>query len=149
MVGMKVILLKDVRGVGQRHEVKEVADGYAINALFPQKAAEPATPEKIRKIEEQKQAHEAELKKLDEELNKKIESLRGKHVTITARATEKGGLFKAITPKDVAKAILAQHSLEIPEASIHSGAIKTVGEHMLELRSKSAVAEISVDVQAA
>jgi large subunit ribosomal protein L9 len=48
---MKVILLKDVRGVGQHGTVQNVADGYAINRLFPAKLAEPATEAKLKEIE--------------------------------------------------------------------------------------------------
>jgi large subunit ribosomal protein L9 len=136
--------------VGQRHEVKDVADGYAINALFPQKAAEPATPEKIKQIETQKAAHDAELAKIEEQLTNKINSLRGKTVHVTSRATEKGGLFKALAAKDVAKAILAEHSLEVPEASIHFPMpVKTVGEHAVELAGKSTKASLTVVVAAA
>ena len=59
------------------------------------------------------------------------------------RATEKGGLFKSITPKDVAKAILAEHSIEIPEAVIHVPEhIKTTGEHPVILQSKSQKVEL-------
>ncbi|MDZ4225909.1 MAG: 50S ribosomal protein L9, partial [Patescibacteria group bacterium] len=58
---MKIILLKDVRGIGAHHEVKSVADGYARNFLFPQKLAEPATEEKVKQLETQRQAHETEL----------------------------------------------------------------------------------------
>ncbi len=45
---MKVILLKDVRGVGMHGEVKNVADGYAINKLFPSKMAEPPKKPSMR-----------------------------------------------------------------------------------------------------
>ncbi|MBC7836548.1 50S ribosomal protein L9, partial [Acetobacteraceae bacterium] len=106
---MKVILLKDVRRVGQHGEVKDVADGYAFNFLFPQKLAEPATEEKIKNLETQKQAHEAEIQKGEEELTAKIMSLRGKRVALQSRATEKGGLFKSIVAKDIIKAIKAEH----------------------------------------
>jgi len=44
---MKVILLKDVKGVGQRGKIVEVKDGYAYNFLIPHKAAEQATPENV------------------------------------------------------------------------------------------------------
>src|SRR5580693_7573895 len=111
---MKVILLKDVRGVGQHGEVKNVADGYAINKLFPQKLAEAATDEKIKKYEAMRVEHEASLAKEEEQTNNKIKSLNNKKVTITAKSTEKGGLFKGVIEKDIAKAILGEHSLEIP-----------------------------------
>jgi large subunit ribosomal protein L9 len=147
---MKVILLKDIRGVGQHHEIKTVADGYAVNFLFPQKLAEPATEEKMKQLEGQKAAHEAELKKEEEVLDNKVLQLRGKRVVLSSRATEKGGLFKTIAAKDVARSILAEHSLEIPEEAISfPEAIKTVGEHVALLSSKSQKAELQVTIVAA
>lgn len=144
---MKVILLKDVRGVGHHGEIKHVADGYAINKLFPTKLAEPATEEKMKQIEAQKAQAEAARAKEEAELDTKVLALRGKKVSIAARATEKGGLFKSITEHDVAKAIRAEHSLEIPEDTIGiAEPIKTVGEHMVSLKSKNYKAEFGVVV---
>lgn len=143
---MKVILLKDVRRVGQAGEVKSVADGYAINFLFPNKLAEPATDEKIKQVEAGKAAREAEQQKEKEQLDNKVAALRGKKVVIQARATEKGGLFKSITSKDIAKAILAEHSLEIPEENISSEPIKTIGEHTVSVSGPSQKAELAVTI---
>lgn len=146
---MKVILLKDIRGVGMHGEVKNVADGYAINALFPQKLAEPATEAKIKEIEAKAAQKVAQQKLEEEQLDKKVASLRGKKVSLSARATPQGGLFKAVHEKDVAKAILGEHSLEIPESSISiPAAIKTVGEHQVLLAGKSQKAELGVVVVA-
>ncbi len=134
--------------MGQHGEVKEVADGYAVNKLLPMKLAEPATPEKIKKFESMRAEHEAALAKEEEQTNNKIKSLNNKKVTITAKSTEKGGLFKAIIEKDVAKAILAQHSLEIPTDLITIDEhIKTVGEHAVTIESKSAKATLTVEIQ--
>jgi len=95
-------------------------------------------------------AREAQRKADEDALDKKITMLRAKSVAIAARATEKGGLFKSIVAKDVAKAILAQHSLEIPEDAISfSEPVKTVGEHRAHLKGPSAKADISVNVAAA
>jgi ribosomal protein L9 len=144
---MKVILLKDVRGIGMHGAIKDVADGFAINKLFPGKLAEAATAEKIKQIESQSAEREAARLKVEEQLDHKVLSLKGKMISIAARATEKGGLFKAVTPGDVAKAIRAEHSLEIPETAIHIFEhIKTLGEHVALLESKSGKVEIKVAV---
>lgn len=144
---MKVIMLKDVRGVGQHGTVQHVADGYAINKLFPQKLAVAATEEKIKEVEAESAARAARLAKAEEELDKKISSLRGKRVAIAARATEKGGLFKSITAQDVLKAVRLEHTLEIPEAAVHLPEhIKTLGEHPVLLRGKNQKAELLVAI---
>ena len=147
---MKVILLKDVRSIGQHGEVKNVSDGYARNFLFPQKLAEPATEDKVKELEAKKKQHEAMLEKEEAEVTAKIMKLKGKKVVLSARATEKGGLFKAIAAKDVARAIQAEHELDIPEEMIEfSDHIKTVGEHTAILKSKTQKVELTVAVVAA
>jgi large subunit ribosomal protein L9 len=144
---MKVIFLKDVRGVGHIHEVKNVADGYAVNFLFKQGYAEPATPEKLKAIEAKAKAHEAELEKQEAELTKKVLSLRGKKVVIKARATEKGGLFKQIAPKDIVKAIKDEHQVDLPDSAFEVPEhIKTLGEHTVVAKSKTQKAELIASI---
>jgi large subunit ribosomal protein L9 len=54
MSTMKVILLKDVKGVGQRFEEKNVSDGYAANFLFPKQLAVIADEAGRKKVEQAK-----------------------------------------------------------------------------------------------
>ena len=147
---MKVILIKDVRGCGVNGDIRNVADGYARNFLFPRKMAEPATDEKIKEIEAKAAQHQAERQKEEEQLAAAITSLSGKTVSITARATEKGGLFKTIGASDIVQAIQAQHQVEVPESAVSfTEAIKTVGEHIVHLSSKEKKADLGVVVVAA
>lgn len=96
---MKVILLKDTPKVGHAGEIKDVADGFALNVLLPQKRAEKATPEKVQAIQkamaEAANAHTAQIAQI-------VASYKALDtVVIEAKATESGGLFKSITLKDV------------------------------------------------
>lgn len=145
---MKVIFLKDVRRVGRAGEIKDVADGYAANFLFPTKSAEPATAQKIEQIAQQKQAAAEALRKEEEVLGNKVVSLSGKVVTIPVRATPKGGLFKTVVAKDITKAILAEHALQIPEDAIVLAPIKTVGNHVVQVIAKNKKVEMTVVVVA-
>ncbi len=145
---MKVILLKDVRGCGQANTIVDVAQGYAANFLLPHKYAIAATEEKVKEMEAKKAQHEAAKLEAEEQLSKKIKSLEAHTVTITVRATEKGGLFKALGAADIAKAIRAEHSLEIPEGSVDTDPIKTTGEHKVRLHSKNSKAELTVIIAA-
>lgn len=145
---MKVILLKDIRGCGQANTVVDVAQGYAANFLFPNKYAVAATEDKLKEFEAKKAQLDAAKAQEEEQLSSKVKSLEGKSVTITVRATEKGGLFKSLGAADIAKAIRAEHSLEIPEASIETEPIKTTGERKARLHSKHSKAELTVVIAA-
>ena len=74
---MRIILLKDIKGVGKRYEEKNVSDGYATNFLLPKGLALIADnagrvkAEQMKKASEAKQASEA--KKLEEKEAKRLE----------------------------------------------------------------------------
>lgn len=67
---MKVILLKDVKGVGQRFAELEVSSGHATNFLIPQKLAVPFSKQNLESIKQLKSQSEAkrgeEQKRLQE-----------------------------------------------------------------------------------
>ena len=58
---MKVILQKDVPKIGRKYEVKDVPDGYAQNFLLPRKLALRATPDSLRRLEQNKSKHALDL----------------------------------------------------------------------------------------
>ena len=60
---MKVILLRDIAKLGRRGEVKEVADGYAINVLIKKEMVIQATPNELMKWKQKadSQIHKKEL----------------------------------------------------------------------------------------
>ena len=75
---MKVILLQNVKKIGKKHEVVNVADGYANNALFPKKLAVPATQKELARIQTiQSQNQEKESK----EEQATVEALKNLHET--------------------------------------------------------------------
>ena len=145
---MRVILLKDVKGVGQRGKIVEVKDGYAYNFLIPHKAAEQATREKIAAHAAKEQQEAALHEQQNAVLKLAVQSLNGKTVSVKARATEKGGLFKSLTTSDVVKAILDQPNIQIPETAVElEKPIKQTGEHTIMIKAAGAAASIVLSVQ--
>lgn len=146
---MKVILLMDVRGIGRKFDVKNVADGYAMNFLLPRKLAETATGTRLKEVEEMKLKREAEAAALEKARMREIDSLRGSKIEIKAKATPKGGLFEAVDKDVIARAIREQKSIEVPAEAIKlDRPLKTIGEHAVTLAYKTKKAELAVVISA-
>jgi large subunit ribosomal protein L9 len=131
---MKVILLTDIPKVGNRYDVKEFKEGYAQNVLLSKGLAELATPQALAKLE----ARERDMKKKKEEevsaFEELVSQVSNTVITIEARANEKGSLFKQVSQKDVADAILKSSNVKIDESSIIVGHIKEVGTYTVKIK---------------
>ena len=66
---MKVILLTDVKGVGERFEEKNVSDGYANNFLIRQHLAVPISSTSLNMVKQMK--NQSEKKRVEEEKTEK------------------------------------------------------------------------------
>ncbi len=144
---MKVILLRDVGGVGQRGAVIDVKDGYALNFLIPQALAEQATPQKLASHSAQQRANKEASAKQEAMLRATVHGLNGATLHFKVRATEKGGLFKSLTAVDIAKAIRAERGIEITEGAIVlAQPIKQVGEHEIVVRAVGAESRLTAKV---
>lgn len=131
---MKVILLKDVKGLGKSGNVVNASDGYARNFLFPKNLAKEATDGNVKELNLRK---EAERKKKLEELEKaqKLASeLKNKEVKIVLKAGKDGRLFGAITSKDIADAFKKQLNINIDKKKIVSDTIKQQGTYEVEVK---------------
>lgn len=101
---MKVIFLKDVKGKGNKGEVKDVAVGYGRNYLIKNGFAIQATPGNMKELEAQNKANEreeAEVLREAEEVKNKIED-KDNVVEIYTKAAEDGRLFGSVTTKQIA-----------------------------------------------
>ena len=127
---MKVILRADVKGVGRKGELKNVADGYALNALFPKKLAVAATADSIRQLEEEEKRKkiivEQEIVR-ERELTKKISGIT---ITLVRRA-EKGKLFGAIHEGDIVEALASEHIPVEKKQVFFEKQIKEIGSHSI------------------
>ncbi|MBP6866585.1 MAG: 50S ribosomal protein L9 [Candidatus Pacebacteria bacterium] len=131
---MKVIFLKDVPRVGKRHEVKDVNDGYALNFLLPHKMAELATPKALKELETRKSKIVVERQVQEDLLLRNLEELKGKVITINAKANEKGSLFSSIHKKEIIEVMFKEHKATLSEESIAlDKPIKETGEFDIQV----------------
>lgn len=146
---MKIILLQDVKKIGKKGQVKEVADGYARNFLLSKGLAAIATAgaEKHAALEQEKKRQQ-ELAEIATE-RKMVDILKNGAVTIASKA-KNGKLFGSITPREIASKIRETYKVEIGEKYIMVKHIKDLGSHEVEIRlAHGAKAKITVTVEAA
>lgn len=144
---MQVILLKDIPKIGQKDEVKNVSDGYAINFLFPSKLAQQATAKKIKEISKKKQNQETENKINKNLLIKNIRSLNGARVEIKAKANEKGHLFKGIHIEEIIEELEKQNHIDLKQEYIQlENPIKEIGEFDIVVKTEDAKAVFKLEV---
>jgi len=131
---MKVLMLKDVAGVGQKGQIKEMKDGYVLNFLIPNKLgvlADNATIKNFNINEKAKKDRDA----IHEELIKKtLLEIKDKVVIVKAKASEKGKLFKSVHGEEVAKALEAECHVKIDGSWLPKNfSIKEVGESVVSI----------------
>jgi large subunit ribosomal protein L9 len=131
---MKLILTREVPGLGLAGDVVQVADGYGRNYLVPRGDAMVWTKGAEKQISQIKRARDARhIRDLGHarQIKADLEKLT---VTIRARAGEGGRLFGSITPADVAAAVKDAGGPLIDKKRIRlPGHIKTTGEHVISV----------------
>lgn len=131
---MKVILLRDVKGVGKRFEEKQVGDGYASNFLIPKKLAVPATGSAAAQIKNMKEGEEKKRGVESEKLSEEVHKLTNTTINISAKANEQGHLFASITREKLAQ-ILKEQGIDLSADLIElEHPIKETGSHKIAVR---------------
>jgi len=144
---MKIILKKDVRGLGRAYDVKNVADGYAANFLFPQGLAVKASDSELKKVDGLKATREADLKVQENLLIKVLGELKDKSITIEVKANEKGHLFSGIRADKLSELLMKETRLNIPVSYIKlENPIKEIGSHKVGVEVGDKKASFTVEV---
>jgi len=129
---MQIILLRDIKGLGRKGEVKAVSDGYARNFLFPQKTAILADDKSLRNKTLRKMTEEAQAARKIKTAAELKKSLEGFVLEFSAKASASGKLFGSITKEDIAEKLRGR-GVEIGKKKILlTEPIKSVGNHRVE-----------------
>lgn len=146
---MKVILIKDVKGIGRAHEQVEAKDGHALNYLIPQKFAIAATPTAIKEASlRQKQAKDRAT--VDTALlAQNIAALAEARIVIKTKANEKGHLYDAVGAPEISAAAKEQSHIDLPEDAIKlEKPIKELGTFDVPVAAGEVFGKFSIIVEA-
>lgn len=142
-------MLKDVKGVGRKHEIKTVADGFALNSLIPQGVAEVATAKALARVELIRKEEEAQKKIKEDLLSKNLKSIHDATVEVAVDANEKGHLFAGLHAAEIAPLVKEQTRIDVLPEFIHlEKPIKEVGEHKIDVKVQGKSATFTLKVSA-
>ena len=124
---MKVILLQKVAGIGDVDDIKEVADGYARNFLFPRHLAVQASAGETTKVSDKKKKAAKEAAQDLTDQQSLADKLEGFVVEIKEKASAKGQLYAAIGPQRIVTE-LAKKGINLEKEQVKMQSIKESGE---------------------
>jgi large subunit ribosomal protein L9 len=147
---VKVILKRDVKGLGREGDLKEVKDGYARNHLLPTGAAAVADRGALANWERHRDQREERDRSERARAEATAEKLSELRLEIPVKAGERGRLFGAVTSHQIADAI-AQAGVELDRHALHlREPIKALGDYRIDVRVTQGVeATVQVSVVAA
>lgn len=132
---MKVILAQDVKNLGKRGQVVDVAEGYARNYLMPRGLVQTASAANLRAADTLVKAQARKVANELADARRAAERLSGLSITVRTRAGDEGRLFGSVTPKDIAAALVQVAGVNIDRRRIElREPIKHVGKHQVTVR---------------
>lgn len=131
---MRVILQKDVINLGDAGDLKEVADGYARNFLFPKKLAVRANEGNTKAALHQKKLGELKREKRKKAMEGFSSNVNGKEYEIVVKTGGGDKLFGAVTPMDIAS-LLKKDGIELDKRKIEiAEPIRSLGSYKIKIR---------------
>ncbi|ABB14355.1 50S ribosomal protein L9 [Carboxydothermus hydrogenoformans] len=132
---MKVILLTEVKKLGKKGDVVEVAEGYGRNYLIAKGLAVEATEGKLKELQQQKEAANRRKEKELQEARSLAEKLKNIELVLYGKGGENGKLFGAITSKDIAEALEKNYQIKIDKRKLDlKENIKALGVYTVEVK---------------
>ena len=148
---MKVILLENIKRIGNIGEIIDVKRGFARNFLIANKKALYASKENIHQVEKIK----AQLSKKDNEKKQEAkiiaEKINKKEFVIKKLNTENKELYGSVKPTEISKIIKEKEKLDITPSMIQPiKEIKSIGKFKVKITLHSEIdAEILIKVETA
>ena len=131
---MKLILNSDIKSLGRKGDVVEVAKGYARNYLLPKKLAIVATANNLefaQKLQEKRQQQAQVNSELAESI---ITALADAHIVISQTTTDEGTLYAAISNLQIVEAVETFSGFKLEEEQISlESQVKEIGLHTIKV----------------
>lgn len=146
---MKVILIQDVKSLGKKGDICDVADGYAKNGLIGKRLAIEATPKALNDLKLKNQNNEKIAAENLADAKAFAEKIKDKTVVVKLKCGEGGKTFGSVSSKEIAEEAKKQYGFEIDKKKIQlADAIKSLGFYDVTVKLHPQVqAQLKVKVE--
>ena len=139
---MEIILKEDVIGLGYKHDIVNVKDGYGRNYLIPQGKGVIASESAKKMLAEELKQKAKKLEKIKNDAQSVADRLAGVALTIAAKVSAQGTIYGSVNSVMIADE-LRKLGFEIDRKLITIKDVKTIGEHKATVRLHK---EVSVEI---
>ena len=144
---MKLILNSDIKSLGRKGDIVNVAKGYARNYLLPQKLAILATTSNLEFAEKLQEKRQQQAQVNSELADSITTALADAKIVIAANSTDEGTLYASISNELVIEAIEKFSGYKITESQISDNAIKVIGLHEITINLSGDVSfEVTLEI---
>lgn len=131
---MRVVLKKDVAGLGRRGDVKDVAEGYAQNYLLPRGLATEASAGELKQVAQARATAKAKKDRQHADAEALAARLAATPLAFRLKVGPQGKAFGSVTERDIERA-LRERGLDVPHERIHlEEPLRAIGVHTVEVR---------------
>lgn len=131
---MRVVLKKEVAGLGRPGDIKDVADGYAKNFLFPRGLAIEASAGELKRVAQERASAKAKRDRQHTEAEELAARLSQTALVFKLKVGPQGKAFGSVTERDIADELKKQ-GFDVPHERIQlDEPLRSLGPHQVEVR---------------
>lgn len=146
---MQVILLENIRNLGQLGDTVDVKAGYGRNYLIPEHKAVFATKANKAEFEQKRADLEKKAQQVLAQAEQRASKLNDITLIVEAEATDEGKLYGSIGVMEI-KDALGRRDIEVSkrEISLPDGPIHATGEYVIDvLLHSEVIASLKLEIR--
>ena len=138
---MRVVFLKDIKGVGRTNEIKNVSDGYARNFLIPKGLAKPATEGDITRVQKIEASDKDKIAMTKEALRTLQKETESAPIKLYIKTGKKGEIFSSVKGPDIESVLLREkpHLSQLEIKIKTPKPIKELGPQKIEISAPQGI----------
>src|ERR1035437_7785044 len=131
---MKLVLTDDVKGLGHRGDVVNVAEGYGRNFLLPKALAIYATAGNEKRLGQEMKDYDTRIEHGEDKAAAVAKSIEGAKIVLHKKSSESDSLYGSVTSSEVADALEAK-GITVDKRKIDlEEPIKRLGTHTVHVK---------------